>query len=935
MKKHSFFLCWIFVILGGIITFVSLTKANNALAIDKWVPFTEMTAQIENYHSKTPNVAVIHSREDQLKLKLTTPGMSVEDTELQDEGYKIINLGRYNGGLPSGQPNLPCIRKYVAVPFGKSVSVTITSWGDPLIFDNYLVFPIQQPQIDSEENAIFQIDEDIYQENAWLPKKSAYCEPIEMIRGRSICLLNICPFQYNPSQRLLKAFPEIEVEVNFIGKREKIDPRLLSPVFTKAQKAYVLNPGVINEDTSSYLTYSKSDGIYSNSSIVQGVEDSTDSGAEYLIITAPEFEIQANLLRDWKMSKGIVTVVKTTHETGSSQADIKAYIQNAYDSWLPAPVYVLLLGDVETIPTCYETIHPYEHQRIYIGTDLYYSTTDGIDFIPDILLGRISVDTAVEAETVIQKIINYEQNPPTLPSFYTNAMVAGYFQDDLQPYGFEDRRFIRTCEEVRDYLLGKGYDVERVYCANSWVNPTNYNNGGFANGEPLPTDLLRANGFAWDGNAQNIINSINNGISLVLHRDHGADRNAGYSYTGWSDPYFNETHIPYLNNGENLPVILSFNCMTGWYDGETDDYTSRSYESFAELMLRKQNGGAIGVIASSRVSYSGYNDFLAEGMIDCVWPDFLPKIPNSIGPCRQLGQMLLHGKLTMDELWGSNNFYCRIQYELFNLHGDPSLEMYTAEDNTSHIYFKNQVVTSGIYEAEFIIADQNVTITSGSTVTFKARDSIIVRNNFIIEEDANVTFEALSITAENTFIIRSGAKVFFKASESITAGPNFIIESGAEVLFLAGNLITLLPEFTAHQGCLFTAINENDRETKNQQDKKAVPSWLSAKPSEPLHWSLMAQQLFIGQSPFVYSKYNALRIPKFFYEDFINPFNDSFIDSFNFTIRGLTSTHLGTIPSLNISPYYIWNSLPHLYFNYMQYYLPYFIPSMFGLVTNM
>jgi hypothetical protein len=297
--------------------------------------------------------------------------------------------------------------------------------------------------------------------------------------------------------------------------------------------------------------------------------------------------------------------------------------------------------------------------------------------VADLFLGRISVDTVSEAETVVNKIINYESNPPSLSSFYTNAAVAAYFQDYADYNGYEDRRFVRTSEEIRDFLLGEGYNVERIYCTEPTVTPTNYNNGYYGSGEPLPAELLRVNGFAWDGDAADISAAINGGVFLMMHRDHGMDRNGGYSHTGWGDPYYVETHIAALTNGDLLPVVMSINCQTGWFDGETDHQAAYNYESFCELFLRKSSGGAVGVFGATRNSYSGYNDFMAEGMIDCVWPNFLPTVPNSSGANPQLGPMLNHGKLAMDQLWGDPWGYRQLEYELFHVFGDPSLEMYT------------------------------------------------------------------------------------------------------------------------------------------------------------------------------------------------------------------------------------------------------------------
>ncbi|MCP4695057.1 MAG: hypothetical protein GY859_43925, partial [Desulfobacterales bacterium] len=573
--------------------------------------------------------------------------------------FQILELGKYNGDLEAGSPNLPTLRKHIYIPMGKMARVEVTP-GAPAVFEDFLVFPMQQPQQDSPDavEPPFAMNEAVYAADSYFPAESAFIGESQSIRGHEIALLHICPFRYNPARGVLEVYNRMRVTIHFEGMAMAADARYASSAFDGFIHGIVANPG-------SFVGYAPAE------------EQGDAEGAEFLIITGPDFASAAEDLRDHKETLGISTVVKTTDETGTTTGDIKSYIQDAYDAWSPAPAYVLLLGDVETIPTTYETTSAR-------GTDLYYSTVAGADYTPDIFLGRISVDTLAEARVVVQKIINYESNPPAQPSFYTNAMVAAYFQDG-PPYsgvldGYEDRRFLRTAEEVRDLLLSRGKSVERAYCRkDNGVAPTNYNYGYYGSGEPLPDELLVSNGFAWDGAAADISAAVNSGVFLLMHRDHGMDRNGGYFRTGWGDPYFVETHVEALSNGDLLPVVFSVNCQTGWFDGETDDNDGRSYESFSELFLRKEGGGAVGVFGAVRNSYSGYNDALAKGFLDCVWPDFLPSVPNNSGASSRLGHMLNHGKLAMDVVWGNPWGIRQTQYELFHLFGDPTLEMWTSQ----------------------------------------------------------------------------------------------------------------------------------------------------------------------------------------------------------------------------------------------------------------
>jgi len=106
---------------------------------------------------------------------------------------------------------------------------------------------------------------------------------------------------------------------------------------------------------------------------------------------------------------------------------------------------VIFLGDSDIVPTNYIND---QLSGGLLGSDRPYACMDA-DFHPDMGYGRISVDDEQQAFVVIDKIIQYEKNPPTLPSFYEDIVNAGYFQDDEHD-GYETRRFIknfrRKCE---------------------------------------------------------------------------------------------------------------------------------------------------------------------------------------------------------------------------------------------------------------------------------------------------------------------------------------------------------------------------------------------------------------------------------------------------------------------------------------------------------
>jgi hypothetical protein len=580
-----------------------------------------------------------YNNEPQLYITFNMQDFTEEKITNEYGQYSTINIpqGGYIGNI--GKPQLPIVTRLIAVP---NLDITLNII-DTQIAESRLVgkiYPSQNPQTDSDaKETKFIIDEAFYKQNNNYPGKLVEISYEGKIRDISFIKIEFYPIQYNPKQGIVTIYDEITVEITSdISEPIKVESDFEHSYY------YTFYENV----------FSNWQGFIENTQVTEPIKEAgngfREEGCDYLIITHPDFQSEITELANWKHAKGFMTKVVDTTITGFTSNEIKQYIQDAYDTWNPRPSYLLLVGDNEFVPP----------SSSGTGTDLYYVTTDGSDYFPDMFHGRIPADTPQEAEIIVQKILTYEQNPPTLSSFYENFAVAAYFQDDEQD-GYETRRFVRTSEEIRDYLMTLNYEGERIYVTEPYINPTHYNNGYYGDGEPLPEELLRPD-FPWDGEAEDIINSIENGIFILNHRDHGFE-------DGWGDPYFDTGHVDGLTNGELLPVVFSINCLTGQYD---------DYECFAEEFLRKEGGGAVAVFAATRVSYSGYNDYLCRGFYDAQWPDFDTDIGTDI-PMYTLGELLNYGKIYMTQTWGDSWGYEDYTFELFHVFGDPTMEIWSAE----------------------------------------------------------------------------------------------------------------------------------------------------------------------------------------------------------------------------------------------------------------
>lgn len=493
---------------------------------------------------------------------------------------------------------------------------------------------------------------------------------VDVYRGREICNVVVNPVQYDAAANKARAYSKITYKVRFVpkaGARAMAGAPATKPVILPADN-------MLGNITMNGASAKAGDMAVKATGVAAG-----DDTRDYLIISVDKYAEAVDRFAEWKEMLGfrVHKVLKGSWNSDAVKAEVeKAYAEN------PALYYLLIVGDHDDVPGQYMEHHADDGDFSVHYTDLYYGCMDGeCDETPDIYRGRLSVSSPEEAATVVDKIIGYEKRPPTDAGFYERGVnCADYLDNDNGVADdYEDRRYVQTAEEIRAYMLGQGKDVERVYSTNYEITPKYWNRNYFSFGEPIPEDMLKP-AFAWDGNEGDIRRAINSGVFYVLHRDHGL-------VDCWENPYFSVKHVDMLQNGDLLPVVFCVNCDNGAFQADC----------LAERFLRKQGGGAVAVIAASDISYSGYNDALACGLFDAIWPEpgLRPKFPgvNSLGgetpaPTYELGQILDQAQVRVSETFGSpdpsvssnekNDSFCRIvTKEIYHCFGDPSMQICT------------------------------------------------------------------------------------------------------------------------------------------------------------------------------------------------------------------------------------------------------------------
>ncbi len=657
--------------------------------------------------------------------------------------YQKLSITDFSHIQEVGLPALPSHIDLIAVPEGADYQLKLNN-DVPSVANTKRVFPALKPAVDTEgaPDPKFTINKDFYDTDAIYPLQSVSIIGEMKFRGLRMLMVQVCPVQYNPATEKLFLHENINYKITFSGANAFTNYNNHSENYINQLLNYPLNSASWEKEARKY---------YQNS---QNFNTLNNNSKNYIIITHSNYLAAADSIANWKRQMGYT--VDVVSSSNWSALSVKNAVSTRYNLWTPKPDYLLIIGDDQDVPS---EVHYTQNGAETFGSDLYYVCMDGNnDFVPDMAKGRISPSSASNAMMQVQRIINYERNPINDSLFYQNALNCAMYQDDNND-GYADRRFLHTSENIRTYLLSQGYDSQRLYYTDNNVIPLNYNNGYYSNGQALDSALLKSSGFYWQSGHTDITNAINAGKFLVFHRDHGYSGGIG-----WAHPYYTSTKINNLSNGNKLPVVFSINCHTG-------EFTLPS--CFAETFMRKTNGGAVGVVAASYYSYSGYNDGLSLGMIDGIWsnPGLLPVFGsggnsypnvNTHSDIVKMGDVMNHGLVRMVQTWGGSNGGNRYTYELFHYFGDPAMKIWTESPGYITATLPDSI---NCIDSAYIISNCNVSDAIATLMgngVLLGRTQLINGNGFIPLNGIQGASLTLTITARNkkpllkTIIIGNG-----------------------------------------------------------------------------------------------------------------------------------------------------------------------------------
>jgi hypothetical protein len=282
--------------------------------------------------------------------------------------------------------------------------------------------------------------------------------------------------------------------------------------------------------------------------------------ADLVMIGHPTFLPSLANLKAWREQQGwrvaLIDVEDLYDEFtfgAKSPLALRALVETARTRWAQPPRFLLLGGDASFDPrdtqgmgeTDFVPTKLIDTDMMETASDDWFGDLDG-DGVAEVPVGRLAVRTAEEANTVVQKLIGYDQTAA--------ARTAVLVADTPDSLDFE------AASSRLAALLPSGMATQAIYRSQS--------------------DDATTRGA--------LLAALNSGAWLVNYLGHG-------SVEVWRGEVFTSLDASTLTNGLRLPFVSTMTCLNGFFH---DVYQ----ESLAEALQRAPQGGALAVWASSSLS---------------------------------------------------------------------------------------------------------------------------------------------------------------------------------------------------------------------------------------------------------------------------------------------------------------------------------------------
>ncbi|MBN2384137.1 hypothetical protein JXQ70_14770, partial [bacterium] len=462
----------------------------------EWVPLTS--------HDPAPaRIEVVSSSLEETILSVSIPGYFREEVELDGTKYEIFSLSSGHNLMEKGCPTLPFEATDVAVAnqgtvsysVGKGKSVTLT-------VENYLPSKGHFTRNIDPETVPYTFAK-VYDTDADYPRSIVQVgEPfiLRNVRGVNV---SIRPFQYNPIQAKMTITTDFQFSIRTVGRSDK-------NVLTDDQ---IVPESKLYQDIyrTRFINYEQNAQRYTAIGEIGNM----------LIITNDSFYNDMLPLLYWKLQKGIPCKMVTLTTTGSTAANVQAYIQNEYAT--NGLTFVLLVGDSAEMPSLLGSEES-------VKSDPTYAFISGSDSYPELFISRFPAQTPTDVQIMVNRIINYEKTPMSGSSGAWYHQAFGIGGDDEGSTGIADWERV---DLLKDEMVTPAY---------------NYT---------VFTEIYHSS-----ATASQVTAAVNNGRGIGVYIGHG-------SQISWGTTGFDVTDTYALTNTDLVPLVHSVACLVGqfYYSG--------------------------------------------------------------------------------------------------------------------------------------------------------------------------------------------------------------------------------------------------------------------------------------------------------------------------------------------------------------------------------
>lgn len=627
---------------------------------------------------------LLSSQDQMISMKHVLQPTNTVYTQIDNQNFQDFTKTHKVTTMTAGAPAIPYFTESVIIPNSGEISLNIEHDGY-VDYSNVNIAPSKGHLTRNiDPSAVAYTFGAEYSTDAFYPGEIAEIGTPYNIRNTRGVTVSVSPYQYNPVTKTLRVYSNVRTNV-VINENETGINELTA---TSSIQRDVFSDIYANQ--------------YLNSQVVFGRYTPLEETGEMLIIAKDSYTDEIQPLVDWKIQSGIKTTVVGTSTAGTTDTQIKAYIQSFYGT-NPNLVYVLLVGDHGDVAS-----HTYGMSGMgeQLWSDTYYAQLTGTDFYPEVFIGRFSGNSS-QITTMVDRTLEYEKTPA---SGDWMAKAIGLGSDEGAGYGDDSEADWQHLRNIRTKLLGFGYtEVHEFYDGS--------HGGADASGNPSSSIITPA---------------VNNGVGLFNYTGHG-DQNT--CITG----NYSSTHINQATNNGKYPLVISVACNNGTFTTGT---------CISETWMRATNNntpsGSIAACGSSILMAWAEPMQVQDEMAELISESYANNKKTSIGG------IFYNSQMSMLEDYNANT-NAREVMQTWVMFGDPST------------LFRTQVTTNltASHVSNVNLGETSVNVTcnvEGARIAI-TQDGVILGTGIVSGGSATITFTALT---SNQPLLVTGTKQNYK-----------------------------------------------------------------------------------------------------------------------------------------------------------------------------